>query len=219
MRTISTNKYTAQAQLAINHPNEALSSALMAYELCTTSTQATSFSNAATISALVIRCKKAKWDIRERERIRRRGDLLSELEQLLETQYKKDTDDVDARMEMGETGRSDGQEEKAQGKEIFEKKRDDLRTAFAISDPENQQKREVPEHLIDGITFEIMHDPVLTRNGRSYERATLIEHLKRSPVDPLTREPLTIGDLRPNIQLKEACEEFMATNSGWLYDW
>ncbi|CAN9218477.1 unnamed protein product [Alternaria alternata] len=209
--------YLAQAQLAINHPNEALSSSLMAYELCTTSAQQTS--NAATISALVLKCKKAKWDIRERERIRRRGDLLSDLESMLETQFKKDMDDIEARMETGETSRSDGQEEKAERKTDFEKKRDDLRTAFAISDPEHQQKREVPDYLVDGITFEIMHDPVVTKNGRSYERATLIEHLKRSPTDPLTRETLTIGDLRPNIALKEACEEFMTANSGWVYDW
>lgn len=209
--------YLAQAQLAINHPNEALSSALMAYELCTTSAQQTS--NAATISALVLKCKKAKWDIRERERIRRRGDLLSDLESMLETQYKKDMDEIDVRMEAGETSRTDGQEEKAERKQEFEKKRDDLRTAFAISDPDNQQKREVPDYLVDGITFEIMHDPVVTKNGRSYERATLIEHLKRSPTDPLTRETLTISDLRPNIALKEACEEFMSANSGWVYDW
>ncbi|KAF2847068.1 FMN-linked oxidoreductase [Plenodomus tracheiphilus IPT5] len=207
---------TAQAQIAINHPNEALSSALMAYQLCTTSSQQTS--NAATISALVLRCKKAKWDIRERERIRRRADLLSDLESMLETQCKKDLDDIDARMESNLVSRTDGQEEKAERKLDFEKKRDDLRTAFAISDPANQQKREVPDYLVDGITFEIMHDPVVTKNGRSYERATLIEHLKRSPTDPLTRETLTIGDLRPNIALKEACTEFMEQNSGWVYD-
>lgn len=128
-------------------------------------------------------------------------------------------DEIDARMEAGETSRTDGQEEKAELKQEFEKKRDDLRTAFAISDPANQQKREVPDYLVDGITFEIMHDPVVTKNGRSYERATLIEHLKRSPTDPLTRETLTISDLRPNIALKEACEEFMSANSGWVYDW
>lgn len=209
--------YLAQAQLAINHPNEALSSALMAYQLCTNSSQQTS--NAATISALVLRCKKAKWDIRERERVRRRADLLSDLEALLETQYKKDMDDIDARIESSQVTRIEGQEEKSERRSEFEKKRDDLRTAFAISDPENQQKREVPDYLVDGITFEIMHDPVVTRNGRSYERATLIEHLKRSPTDPLTRETLTIGDLRPNIALKEACTEFMEQNSGWVYDW
>ncbi|KAH8710004.1 U-box domain-containing protein [Phaeosphaeriaceae sp. PMI808] len=208
--------YLAQAQISINHPNEALSSALMAYELCTNSAQQTS--NAATISALVLRCKKAKWDIRERERLRRRQGLLSELEVMLETEFKKDTDDIDARIESSEISRLEGQDEKGERKTEFEKKRDDLRTAFAISDPEHQQKREVPDYLIDGITFEIMHDPVVTRNGRSYERATLIEHLKRSPTDPLTRETLTVNDLRPNIALKEACTEFMEQNSGWVYE-
>lgn len=189
----------------------------MAYELCTNSAQQTS--NAATISALVLKCKKAKWDIRERERIRRRGGLLADLEAMLETQYKKDTDDIDARMETSELSMTEGQEEKAERKTEFEQKRDDLRTAFAISDPDHQQKREVPDYLVDGITFEIMHDPVVTKNGRSYERATLIEHLKRSPTDPLTRETLTINELRPNIALKEACTEFMESNSGWVYDW
>ncbi|KAL1605879.1 hypothetical protein SLS59_002998 [Nothophoma quercina] len=209
----------SQAQLAVNHPNEALSSALKAYELCTKSTTQTTFSNAALISQHVLKCKKRKWEIRERERIRRRGNLLSDLEEMLERDHKKELDDIDARIETGETSRTEGQEEKQERILEFEKKRDDLRTAFAISDPDHQQKREVPDHLVDGITFEIMHDPVVTNNGRSYERATLIEHLKRSPTDPLTREPLKISELRPNLALKEACQEFMESNSGWIYDW
>lgn len=189
----------------------------MAYELCTTSAQQTS--NAATISALVVRCKKAKWDIRERERIRRRADTMADLERLLETEYKKDIENVDARAEANEISSVEAQEEKAELTTTFESKRNDLRTAFALSDPEHQQLREVPDYLIDGITFEIMHDPVVTKNGRSYERATIIEHLKRSPTDPLTRETLTINELRPNIALKEACTEFMERNSGWVYEW
>lgn len=210
---------TAQAQLAVNHPNEALSSALKAYEYCTKSTQQTTFSNAALISQHVLKCKKRKWEIRERERIRRRGNLLSDLEVMLERDHKKELDDVDARMESGEISRTEGHEEKEDRRIEFEKRLDDLRTAFAISDPSNQQKREVPDYLVDGITFEVMHDPVVTNNGRSYERATLIEHLKRNPTDPLTREPLKISELRPNLALKEACQEFMEANSGWIYDW
>ncbi|KAF2019419.1 U-box-domain-containing protein [Aaosphaeria arxii CBS 175.79] len=208
--------YLAQAQLAINHPNEALSSALMAYELCTNSSQQTS--NAATISALVLKAKKAKWEIRERDRIRRRADLLSELEAKLEEDYKKDVHEIEDRIASGSVGTIEGQEEKADRKKEYDDKINDLRTAFALSDPENLKLREVPDYLVDGITFEIMHDPVVTRNGRSYERATLIEHLKRSPTDPLTRETLTIGDLRPNMALREACTEFMERNSGWVYD-
>jgi hypothetical protein len=123
----------------------------MAYELCTTSAQQTS--NAATISALVLKCKKAKWDIRERERIRRRGDLLSDIEAMLETDFKRDADEIEARIEHGQVSRIEGHEEKQERKTEFEKKRDDLRTAFAISDPAHQQKREVPDYLIDGITF------------------------------------------------------------------
>jgi STIP1 family protein 1 len=209
--------HVAQAQLSINHPNEALSSALMAYELCTKSSQQTN--NAATISALVLKCKKAKWDIRERERIRRRADLLAELEIKLEEDYKKEIFDIEERIASGAVGNVEGHEEKAERKDEYQKKVNDLRTAFAVSDPQNLEKREVPDYLVDGITFEIMHDPVVTKNGRSYERATLIEHLKRSATDPLTREPLKITDLRPNIALKEACEEFLQANSGWVYDW
>lgn len=122
-------------------------------------------------------------------------------------------------MAKGEVGNIEGHDEKKDLKEEYDKKVGDLRTAFAVSDPEHLEKREVPDYLVDGITFEIMHDPVVTRNGRSYERATLIEHLKRSPTDPLTREPLRIEDLRPNIALKDACEEFLLANSGWVYDW
>jgi hypothetical protein len=147
----------------------------MAYELCTTSAQQTS--NAATISALVLKCKKAKWDIRERERVRRRQDLLAGLETMLETEFKKDSDEIEGRIETGHVSRSDGQEEKAERKADFEKKRDDLRTAFAISDPENQQKREVPDYLIDGITFEVSSDV-----HRQYSRSSACQLLPLAPL-------------------------------------
>ncbi|OCK82050.1 U-box-domain-containing protein [Lepidopterella palustris CBS 459.81] len=209
--------YLAQAQMAINHPNEALSSALMAYDLCVKSTTQTN--NAATISALVLKCKKAKWEVREKERIRRRGELLGELEEKLEESKKKDLFEIDKRLAGQEMGTVEAEEERKGVEETYNKKVEDLRTAFAISDPEHMAKREVPDYLIDAITFEIMHDPVVTRNGQSYERATLIEHLKRSPTDPLTREVLRIEDLRPNLALKEACTEFLEANSGWIYDW
>ncbi|KAF2733337.1 FMN-linked oxidoreductase [Polyplosphaeria fusca] len=208
--------YLAQAQIAVNHPNEALTSALTAYELCVTTPAQTN--NAAHISALVVRCKKAKWDMRERDRVRRRADLLSKLQAKLDVDYKAAVADVDEAVEKGEKGQVEASEEKQELRQGWEREIADLRTAFAISDPEHLEKREVPDYLVDGITFEIMHDPVVTRNGRSYERATLIEHLKRSPIDPLTREPLRIEDLRPNMALKEACTEFMEHNSGWVYD-
>ena len=63
--------------------------------------------------------------------------------------------------------------------EAAQKKVGDLRTTFALADPENHAKKEIPDWAVDTISFELMHDPVMTKNGHSYEKATLIEHLKR----------------------------------------
>lgn len=78
--------------------------------------------------------------------------------------------------------------------------------------------KEVPDYLIDNISFAIMHDPVITKKGHSYSRSTILEHLRRSETDPLTREPLRKEDLRPNLALKQACELFLEEN-GWAVDW
>jgi len=76
----------------------------------------------------------------------------------------------------------------------------------------------VPDYLIDNITFSVMHDPVVTKHGHSYERSTILDHLRRSPTDPLTREPLRMEDLRPNLALRAASEKFLEEN-GWAVDW
>ena len=47
----------AQAQLALNHPNEALTSALTAYEKCLE----TNDKSASAVSGLVLQAKKQKW--------------------------------------------------------------------------------------------------------------------------------------------------------------
>jgi len=44
-----------------------------------------------------------------------------------------------------------------------------------------------------------------------------MQHLKTNQNDPLTREPMSAADLRPNIALKEACEEYLHEN-GWAVD-
>jgi STIP1 homology and U-box containing protein 1 len=102
----------------------------------------------------------------------------------------------------------------------FDSKISEIKTLFAAADPTNHKPREIPDHLVDMITFEPMHDPVITKNGHSYERATIYEHLKRSPTDPLTRDPLRMEDLRSNFGLKAACDEFWESGaSDWIVDW
>lgn len=79
-------------------------------------------------------------------------------------------------------------------------------------------RQQVPDYMIDCISFAFMYDPVITRSGQSYERATILEHLRNSNTDPLTRQPLRKEDLRPNLALKQACSEFLEHN-GWAVDW
>lgn len=209
--------FLAQAQLELKHPNEALSSAMRAYELCVSNPGQTS--SAFQISGFVLRCKKTKWELRERDRLRRRSGLLKELEEALDKGRERDLWDIQRRVKTKEIGEIGAKEESAAVDEEYADKIKELRTIFANADPESMAKREVPDYLVDDISFEIMHDPVVTKNGQSYERATIVEHLKRNPIDPLSRTPLSINDLRPNLALKKAADEFWENNSGWAYDW
>jgi STIP1 family protein 1 len=166
-----------------------------------------------------LKCKKAKWDLREKNRLRRRNELLNDLETKLEADQQRELEDIQARLKSGELGDVGANEESESIKQTYDTKIHDVRTAFAMSDPQKLEKREIPEYLIDPISFEIMHDPVITKTGQSYERATIVEHLKRNPTDPLSREPLRVDELRPNVNLKKACDEFWEGSKGWAYDW
>ncbi len=76
----------------------------------------------------------------------------------------------------------------------------------------------MPDGLIDPITFEVMHDPVITPTGVSFERVSLLKHIRANGGDPLTRLPLKPDQLIPNVALKNACAEFREKN-GWAVDW
>lgn len=174
----------------------------------------------ATFSAFVLKCKKAKFSVRDRERLRRQGDFRAELEESIEMTKQRDLEALIKQLERNEIGNVEASERSQEILGDFDRKIAELRAVFAAADPAHHQPREIPDHLVDMITFEPMHDPVITKNGHSYERATLVEHLKRSPTDPLTREPLTVADLRNNFGLKAACDEFWESGaSDWIGDW
>ena len=129
--------YLAQAQLALRHPNEALTSALTAYDLCL---RAASPSTAHVV-ALVLQAKKMKWEARERERLRHRAPLLAELEDRLTRAAAKELEE--AREQHGwdvvddAAVREEVEEIEARGR----RKVEELRSVFAISDPSNLKQR------------------------------------------------------------------------------
>jgi STIP1 family protein 1 len=147
----------AQAQIALHNPEEALESAKMAHKLCIDEVVSggKGGSSIGPITELVLRCKKERWEVREEERIRRRGGLLRELIRGLER-------DREAHISVlrGEGALDDeieGVNRKYQGK-IEEVKR-----TFELAGTMGEQgkRRKVPDWCLDDITFSVMLDPVV----------------------------------------------------------
>ena len=58
------------------------------------------------------------------------------------------------------------------------------------------------------ITHAIMTDPVVDREGNSYERYAIEDWIRQSGTSPITRNALSIKDLRVNRGLKTAINEY-----------
>ncbi|KOS23158.1 E3 ubiquitin-protein ligase CHIP [Escovopsis weberi] len=198
--------YLANAQLAIGDLDAALASALEAHRLCAL----TNDKSLRQATALVGQCRKDRWELRERRRSREHAELEAEVLALLARETQAALDAVAAH--------GGGELEHTVVREEGEAKMHAMRDVFERARAQADRRREVPSWAVDDITFGIMVDPVITKNGKSYERAAIIEHLRRHPSDPLTREPLQISDLRPNLGLRQACDEFLEEN-GWAVDW
>ncbi|KAL7792026.1 hypothetical protein V8C37DRAFT_381380 [Trichoderma ceciliae] len=196
--------YLAQAQLSIRDYDGALENALAAHKLCATASD----KSLGAVTNIVLRCKKDRWEAKEKKRLRQERELEEQMLDML----RKDRDAMLMAVTPGDHIEWRMIEEEANEKMAV------LSKVFENARTQSQKRREVPDWAIDDISFAIMVDPVITKTGKSYERATIMEHLRRHPSDPLTREPLAAADLRPNLALRQACEEFLEEN-GWAVDW
>lgn len=206
--------YLAQALLNLRHVGEAHKEAKLAYAICLT----TKDSSAEVVGSCVLRAKQAVWQAKETSRLREMNDTLKTVEETLEQQLQRDLADVEERFrsqQIGEMGRG---EEIEQLQSEAEERRRNVRAAFEKDDNSESKERVVPDWMVDPISFEVMHDPVITPSGVSYERVGLLRHLKQSGTDPLTREKLSETTLISNVGLKQACAEFLERN-GWAVDW
>lgn len=187
----------SQAQFELHDFDSAVESGKRALELV-----APTDKSLPAITSHLRHCQKMRWEHREKVRAREESDLERELVQLLVKERNENLRDCD------------GDEERKEIMEESEKKIAQTRQLFARTRAVDSQERSVPQWMLDDISFEIMVDPVVTRSGKSFERHSIVEHLRVQQTDPITRDPLYISDLRPNLNLKEACEEFLS-NNGW----
>ena len=142
--------YLSKAQFELKHPNEAFSSALTAYEKCVMSLSP----SVGIISAFVLQCKKAKWEARERERIRMRNALLIELEDTLQHKADYNKRCVEARVKKGELTPDEGKEQSDDHDETMRVKIEEIRNVFAIADVQTQ--RRVPSSQMHSSVIRLM---------------------------------------------------------------
>jgi U-box domain len=72
-----------------------------------------------------------------------------------------------------------------------------------------QINENVPDAFICPLTLEIMEDPVMNRAGHSFERAAIIEWMrKENPTCPLTRKPIRLSDFVANRRLQHMIVEW-----------
>lgn len=214
LSSMKAHYYLAQALLQMRHVQEAHQEGLRAYCMCID----TKDSSSEVVSQFVLRAKQAVWEVKEKERLRDLNSTLGSVEGLLEERLDADLKEAESRYLRKEIGEMGWGEEVAELRRDFETQRREVRSAFAHAEKPDTQERIVPDWMVDPITFEVMHDPVITPSGVSYERVALLKHLSNSGLDPLTRTKLSESMLVSNVGLKNACAEFLEKN-GWAVDW
>tara|TARA_B110000208_G_scaffold191771_1_gene260017 strand:+ start:79 stop:753 length:675 start_codon:yes stop_codon:yes gene_type:complete len=69
---------------------------------------------------------------------------------------------------------------------------------------------DIPTMLCCPITNEIISDPVIDKDGHTYEKFAIVEWLSINSISPITRTPMDVNDLIPNRVYKSAMEFFFA---------
>jgi STIP1 family protein 1 len=120
--------------------------------------------------------------------------------------FGRDADASEKRREEKNVNIAFDDEDRATLEEMFVRFRErDAR----VSDP--------PDCFCCVLTFEVFRDPVVAPSGNSYERSAITEHLKKvGGFDPVTRERMTLDDLRPNVALRNAAHAWLDEHA-WAY--
>lgn len=71
-------------------------------------------------------------------------------------------------------------------------------------------KADAPEEFHDEILSTFMDDPVILPSGHVVNRSTITQHLLNNPIDPFSREPLSMDDVKPATELRERIAKWLA---------
>ena len=71
----------------------------------------------------------------------------------------------------------------------------------------------IPQAYLCPITLNVMNEPYSDNDGNSYEKEAIFKWIADHGNSPITRNPMTIDDLRPNRALKDAIDELMGRSA------
>ncbi|KAI8915359.1 STIP1 homology and U box-containing protein 1-like protein [Powellomyces hirtus] len=152
--------------------------------------------------------KKKKWEIMDARRRKNDSELHQYLTALVERDRQRQTS------QLHPDNLQDIEDTNAQ----FDNRLSEITGLFTRAD-DLGKRREIPDHFIGKISFELMSDPVVTPSGITYDRSEIISHLRKiGRFDPLSRQPMTESDLIPNLALRDTIADFLAAN-GWAIDY
>jgi len=155
--------------------------------------------------------KRLKWDIEQELKQTKQNELSKFINKMI-SEYRDS--EVAKHLEIATSGQLTPEGFDLKLHEInntYNEKQSEVYALFAKLEDKNKD-RLVPEHYCCKITFDIMKDPVITLSGITYERAAVENYLKRNSCEPITRVPMTLRDLIPNIAIREAIEQFVEQN-------
>lgn len=166
-----------------------------------------------------------EWESTSRLRLQKQQELRAICERALQHKLESTSDNgvtASTQSDGRESNDLEGKSESCENSlkvesEITPKERMKLLSDVFDKAAEADIPNEVPEYLCCKITLDIFRDPVVTPSGVTYERAVILEHLRKvGNFDPITREPLKAEQLAPNLAIKEAVQDFLGKH-GWAY--
>lgn len=85
-----------------------------------------------------------------------------------------------------------------------------IETAKEALDRADLDYDDAPPEFEDPIMGILMTDPVMLPSKHVVDRSTITQHLLSDPKDPYTRQPMTIDDVVPDVELRERIEAWKA---------
>ena len=85
-----------------------------------------------------------------------------------------------------------------------------IATAKEVLDRAEEDFGDIPPDFEDPIMGDLMKDPVLLPSKQIVDRSTIIQHLLSDQTDPFTRQPMSIDDAVPAVELLQRIEAWKA---------